>query len=459
MQSTAERAVVGGFIDTRIVGCLDVDARCSVSSRTPVALLLLLLSCVACTEDRRSPEGRRGTSSAVSMYVLDSRPLVTHPLDVVFDNRVKLLGYDIDQEGALPRGQPIRLTLYWTLTERLDGRWKLATQVLDSTGRTLADLYDAGPLRAGRRGHPRLPPSAWSPGKFYVDKLELTLPARTAARRVSVVAGVYRDSSLVMQVTEGKTYAPSRALVASFDVAIDNPGITLSRLAPSAAIHVDGRLDEPAWNDSVPLGPFVRVAVRPSPFDASSPGDSSVTGDARMLWNGGGLYIGWEVHDEDVRAAPSAETASDLGEDGVVVVVDPDGDGEPDYELQIDPRNVQFATRSSSVPSVNERTERRRTRWRSGALSAVAVRGTLDRPDDRDEGYVVEAMIPWAGFPNHGQRAPAPGDSWKMNLYAVAKTTGVGWAASFAKDDYRSSPSLGTVVFAATDGSLPGLAQ
>ncbi len=49
--------------------------------------------------------------------------------------------------------------------------------------------------------------------------------------------------------------------------------------------------------------------------------------------------------------------------------------------------------------------------WRA----AVAVRGTLDRPADRDRGYVVELAVPWRAL---GLSAPQAGQAWFGNVAA-----------------------------------------
>jgi hypothetical protein len=72
----------------------------------------------------------------------------------------------------------------------------------------------------------------------------------------------------------------------------------------------------------------------------------------------------------------------------------------------------------------------------------------LDSNDDKDEGYVVEAMIPWQSFEQSARRPPDRGSSWKLNLYALARGNAVGWSPPLAKRDFHESPLFGTVVFA-----------
>jgi hypothetical protein len=415
-------------------------ARCLVLA----ALVLGLFGCNR-RSDFSKPRRARPPAQDVADYILQAAPPISHPLDIAFDDQVWLLGYDVEPNGAVPRSKEITLTLYWTLTEKLTGSWKLLTQVLDPYGGKVVDLYNAGPLRVGRRGHPRLPPSRWSVGKIYVDKLSFTLPSRLAARQLRVVAGVYSRGSLEMGVTKGPHASEGRALVATLDVAVENPGITVTKLRPNARIDIDGDLSEAAWNHAPVLGPFLEVD-----YDGLPHASSQAARQARMLWDAGGLYLGYEVADGDVQGGvPVDAPEPDLSKnDAVILVVDPDGDGHGDYELQINPRNLTLASRRATEPGVaREAAHGTRKDWTAQAKTAVTVNGTLDRGGDRDAGYVVEAMIPWHSFDRDARRPPTPGTTWRMNLYAVDKGTARGWSPSFAKDDFRKASRFGTVLF------------
>ncbi len=391
------------------------------------------------------PPRERSKAHGLADYILEAAPPISRPLDIAFDDRVWLLGYDIEPNGAVPRSRKVTLTLYWTLTEKLTGRWKLLTHVLDPYGGKVVDLYDAGPLRVGRRGHPRFPPSQWSVGRIYVDKLSFRLPPRLVARQLRVVAGVYGGGSSGMSVTKGTAESEGRALVTTLDVAVENPGITVTKLRPSLRIDIDGDLSEAAWNHAPILGPFLDVDYGGSPRAASH-----AARRARMLWDAHGLYVAYEVADEDVRGGvPVDAQAPELWRnDAVILVVDPDGDGEGDYELQINPQNLVRASQRVPKPGIARETAQETTRvWPARAETAVTINGTLDRGVDRDAGYVVEAMIPWRSFDGGARRSPSPGNAWRMNLYAVDNGTARGWSPSFAKEDFRKASRFGTVLF------------
>jgi hypothetical protein len=51
--------------------------------------------------------------------------------------------------------------------------------------------------------------------------------------------------------------------------------------------------------------------------------------------------------------------------------------------------------------------------------TALKVRGTLDNPADRDEGWTVELQIPFARLAEVPNVPPKKGDRWRFNLYRL----------------------------------------
>ncbi len=415
-------------------------------------MLLLVLSAFGCARrggTKHEPREQHVSAAErrLADYILDEAPRFRHPLAVEFGNKVELLGYDVEPEGVIPQSKRIRLTLYWRLKSHLKGNWKLLTHVLDDSGKRILDLYDASPIRQGRRGHPLLRPSSWKTGKVYVDELGFQLPHAMHSSRISIVASVYSTASVRLPVTKGKGDDWKRALVANLDVGLETPSVVLEKLAPKAAIAIDGKLSEDAWQDAPVLGPFMHVKVAGAD-DAGGP--VSVGGKARMLWDDRGLYLAYEVQDADVEGGfPRGKLDPDLWtQDTVALTVEPQGDGKDVYELAINPQNIvcDVSRPAAGGGDVNGGAPEKKD-WRSNVKSAVVVNGTLDEAGDEDRGYVVEAMIPWRSFADAGRQPPKPGDTWKMNLYALQKSTGVGWGATFGKESFGAAPRFGAVKF------------
>lgn len=392
----------------------------------------------------------------LAAYVLDKAPAISHPLDVRFDDRVFLLGYDLSPEGALTPGTPVTLTLYWRLDEELDGNWKLSSLVIDDHDKTVLDLYNASPIRAGRRGHPRFRPSRWSLGKVYVDKLSFKIPATTTAHHLRVIASVYSTSHDRMNVTRGESERPGYAPVTGFDIAIEKPTVSLPELEPGAKIAIDGKLSEPAWQKATKLAPLLHVRGNPN---ARPQGKVAISGQARLLWDAQALYVGYEIRDPNVLGEakpPTVDPELSKG-DAVALLVDPDGDGQADYQIQINPQNAVYD--AQAVPTAGASSEGKKVTmqksWRSRVTSAAVVNGTLNKPGDQDQGYVVEARIPWQSFGRARPKRPVAGDTWKLNVYAVRDGNAIGWAPLFGKEDFENAARFGTVELAERASAAP----
>ena len=101
------------------------------------------------------------------------------------------------------------------------------------------------------------------------------------------------------------------------------------------------------------------------------------------------------------------------------VFVDPDGDGLHYFEFEINARNTGWDLYLDKPYKDKGKAD---NGWEiPGLRTAVALRGTLHDPRDRDGGWTVEMAFPWTAF-NRGPRpavAPRPGESWRMNFSRV----------------------------------------
>jgi hypothetical protein len=220
-------------------------------------------------------------------------------------------------------------------------------------------------------------------------------------------------------------------------------------LPPGEVITIDGSLDEPAWGRAAATGRFVDVgsgAVNPR---------IAVQGSARLAWDERFLYLGFEVEDGTIRGGypPDAKDPHLWERDTVEIMTDPDGDGDNKdyYEIQINPQNLVFDTQFDgyNAPNGNGRGPFGHEEWSAGLESAVKLRGTMDDDADKDEGYTVEARIPWASFAKAKKSPPSPGDAWRMNFYAMQNNGGVAWSPILGMGNFHRASRFGRVRWAA----------
>lgn len=410
------------------------------------------LSVVGCVEE--SPELTATEREALRDYISNQAPRPQHTLDIRFENKVRLLGYDIDVETVTP-GQPFTITWHWQVERRLGGGWLQFTHLADATGADRVNQDNNGTIRE------RYQAFRWRAGEFIRDPQVITLPQDWNSDRVVFYLGFWHEQHR-LAVSSGPNDGANRARAASIPVASQPAGATpTSGLAPSAPtdapiptlearrvtgpVRIDGRLDEPDWREAAPTNAF----VDPRNGAAAQPNAS-----ARILWDDAALYIGFDVGDDFLQNTLRGRDAHLWGQDCVEVMVDPDGDGRHYFELQVAPTGEVFDTyyESRRVPGPIGHAD-----WNAAIEARVATRGTPNDDAD-DEGYSVEMRIPWSSFRHRNSPeagTPPPGSTWRINFYVMDARRGgaqraVSWSPTL-EGDFHVPARFGRVRMLAAD--------
>ena len=62
-----------------------------------------------------------------------------------------------------------------------------------------------------------------------------------------------------------------------------------------------------------------------------------------------------------------------------------------------------------------------------------------------DQGYTVEAAIPWAAFAKAANHPPKSGDVWRMNFYAMKNNGGTAWSPILGMGNFHRASRFGRV--------------
>lgn len=225
------------------------------------------------------------------------------------------------------------------------------------------------------------------------------------------------------------------------------PSLEVPHIGAAKKPIIDGVLDDPIWATAAHTGLFVDVS------SGKLNHGLEIQGSAKLAWDDELLYVAFTVQDARVRGGfPRDAVDPHLWErDTIEIMIDPDGDGDNKdyYEIQINPQNLVFDTRFDSY---NQPVDAKAGRfghmdWRAKLESAVKIQGTIDDDADRDEGYVVEARIPFSSFDKAAHAPPRPGDTWRMNLYAMQDNGGVAWSAIARQGNFHKASRFGRVTF------------
>jgi hypothetical protein len=170
----------------------------------------------------------------------------------------------------------------------------------------------------------------------------------------------------------------------------------------TVSVVIDGKLDEPAWAKA-------SAPVTLQFLWESQTGAKQKT-YARLLWDTQALYVGFDAEDADITAQFLNRDDPTYQDDAVEIFINPDPRQEIVYHgFEMNARGVLY-----DYLNYNSRTLFKR--WdATGVKIATSIRGTMNVRSDVDEGWSLEAAIPWANFEELSRR-PALGAVWKVNF-------------------------------------------
>ena len=105
-----------------------------------------------------------------------------HPLDVTLEEKVRLLGYDLDTAQAHPGGQVV-VTLYWQALTPFTHNYQTFAHLYN--GETLLAQHDSAPECAVN------PTTLWEPGEIIADPHVIPLPAGASPGETLLFVGMY----------------------------------------------------------------------------------------------------------------------------------------------------------------------------------------------------------------------------------------------------------------------------
>lgn len=447
-------------------GTLDMSSssvRARLARLSVIGLLALgtLGACVGGGKSQSAEDKER-----LKAFVVESVPDTAKKIDANFENKIHLVGYRAEPENA-PPGTEVKLTYYWRCDEPIEAGWALSTHVQHEGFERPDNADSSGPLREWKEGQQVFGPSRWERGKIYVDEQTYRMPQELKGPDSVVYLSIWKNDAR-LRIISGPTDGENRVLVVKLKTGVaakapekkPEPGalpeLSVKRLAAGEKIVVDGKPDDAAWKSASETGPFVNVSN-------GNPNDGPIGGQAKLAWDKDNLYVLFEVKDAqvtggftDAKDQPKKHTSTGQpmlwNGHTVEMMVDPDGDGDNVnyYELQINPQNKIFKSQFDgyNAPRGGDYGPFGHEDWDPKLKSAVWIKGTLDKADDKDEGYVVEVAIPWTAYAKGAANLPPKsGDAWRMNFYAMQDNGGVAWSAILGQGNFHKATRFGRVRF------------
>jgi hypothetical protein len=363
---------------------------------SPVLLPLLTLTCLAaCRDEQAGPQHRAPRLPApAQVRTLDAAPAdLTYRSGATFaGGAVVYLGTKVTPERAAP-GEQLRLAHYFQARTPPPQGFAFFVHVVDAASGGM--LFNADhEFQDGAA-----PLSTWPVGKVLEDVHSVPMPSVPSR----VVLGFWRGDDR-LPVDDANAQDGSQRMLGpklGEGSAPELPEYIVTRAAKTPTI--DGALDDAAWKAARP------VVLRGS-FDGRP---AQLRTEARLVYDDAHLYVAFDIEDPDLWGTLRKRDDPIYEQEVVEIFLDANADGRTYNELQVSPHNVIF---DAYFPARRQGMDRS---WDSGMQTAVKVRGTLDDPSDKDEGWTVEMKIPFARLAEVPHIPPQKGDCWRFNLYRL----------------------------------------
>lgn len=176
-------------------------------------------------------------------------------------------------------------------------------------------------------------------------------------------------------------------------------------------LKIDGELNEGAWQNVPWTNLFVDIEGDKKPMPTWET-------RAKMLWDDKYLYVGAYLEEPHLWATITKRDAVIFYDNDFEVFIDPDGDTHGYYEYEVNAFNTVWDLLLAKPyreggPAINN--------WDiNGLKSAVSLMGTINQPNDEDEGWYVEIAFPLHVLHEYcgGVKAKA-GNQWRINFSRV----------------------------------------
>jgi len=340
---------------------------------------------------------------------------------------VAYLGAKVSPPSARP-GETVTVQHYFKALRTPPQGYRFFTHVVDPSSRQM--LWNADhEIQEGA-----MPLERWPVGKIIEDVQILSIP-RLELPQLQVLLGFWQGDARLPVDTPMFEDGSGRVLGPTVELQDANPLPEYRVQRTPKPPVVDGNLDDAVWAQAT-------AVELVNSFNGSRP---ALRTQARLLYDDQNLYVSFNCEDPDVWGTFSKRDDPIYTEEAVEIFLDANADGRTYNELEVSPHNVLF---DAYFPARREGMD---LSWDSGARTAVKVRGTLDTPSDRDEGWSVEMQIPLSRLSEVPHLPPRPGDRWRFNLYRLEslerrQVEGQAFSPLFV-GDFHHLPRFGWLLF------------
>ena len=196
-------------------------------------------------------------------------------------------------------------------------------------------------------------------------------------------------------------------------------------------IHIDGKLDDPAWKSAPWTTDFVDIEGSAKPLPP-------LRTRIKLLWDDDNLYVAAELQEPDVKATLTKHDSIIYRDNDFELFLKPLAEATGYFEFEINALNTSWDLYLNNTYNAGGKPD---NSWDiPGLKTAVAIQGTLNQSTDKDRGWTVEIAIPWTAYASRlPVTRPQIGSQWRANFSRVEWPKGVSIDTPAAPHEHKEN--------------------
>ena len=163
----------------------------------------------------------------------------------------------------------------------------------------------------------------------------------------------------------------------------------LAQIPYAKKLKIDGDLSDAAWQNIAWSSPFVDIRGEDFPKPEWQT-------QIKMAWTKKHLLVAAKIQDRHLWTTLTQDETELYHQDVFELFIDPHADGLDYYELEI---NAHGTTWDLALNKPYDAGGVANSDWNiDGLKKGISRQGTLNNPNDIDEGWTLELAIPWTAF-------------------------------------------------------------
>ncbi len=329
-------------------------------------------------------------------FYVQTLPTLSHQMSATFDDSIEFLGSNYSRT-SLRRGEKIEAALYFRALKNIERDYMLFVHHTQIGSRANVFGADHWPVSKDYKT------SEWKIKEVLKDNYSILIPEDYSDNEIEIYIGFYEGQSRLKLNSKQHNSKDQRLHIAT--IKIENPRFPIPKafaVYTSEPMTLDGKMFENVWKKSRPV----------TLTDSKDNSQYHSLTQVRFAWNDSGLFLGWEVHDNDIRAKYMKQDDPLYEEEAIEFFINSDGDTNDYTEFQCAPNEIRFdASFTSQRRGMNVSHD-------SKFVCKTSAQGSVNDENDTDTLWSSEWFIPYQGIKDFSQ-LPKNQTQWNINLFRI----------------------------------------